>query len=369
MPKGIIVMEWDERTGAQAIAHFPETIDVQQKTLMQVYAAHNYEEASGIVTLMVGPLNLMSYYTGEDSGYYIVLALELEEESDIFEDALIDAGRVILQSIKQGTLDLIISGVYGRIANYPKFDISQLLALLYQSKIKRTILGRMTKEGYISKGEMRLWLEEQFDFSFVDLDSEVISLVKYGLVKEGTVKGFPSEILFLMNALFITRVPASAILSEPVARGMPESLVSPYKETCVEYLKDYKPSEKDNLQVCEVLADPACYEVIKLLRMSVVTKTTLEKLKKKGVTDLDATLKKLMDSNVVLMLRDDAETRYYMLKSDLRITRVFPEFLINVARQAHNERTKSSKVLIEQLRMLKESYLDSLKTTPAKEAV
>jgi hypothetical protein len=55
-----------------------------------------------------------------------------------------------------------------------------------------------------------------------------------------------------------------------------------------------------------------------------------------------------------------------VLKSDILSQRIFPEYLINVGRQSHNEKTKSSKVIAEHLRQLKDAYLESLK--PVKES-
>ncbi|MHA1699190.1 MAG: hypothetical protein ACTSWN_10160 [Promethearchaeota archaeon] len=368
MPKGVIIWEWNERSGAEIISRFPSQVEIDEKTLMQIYSAHEREEKSGIITLMVGPMHILSYYTGEESGYYIGLLLGLDEEGEIYEDAIINAGRVILMSIEQGTLDIILSGIFGRIANYPKLEIQQLYAILYQTDVKRAILNRLEKDGYISKGELNIWLSEKFDFTYIDLESELMSLVKHGLVKQGTVKGFPSEVLYLMNVLFITRIPPVDIIKDGLQRGMPKHLMDKYLDEVREFFTKYVPSEKDNIEICEIIGDLASYEVIKLLRMSVVTKETLEKLKKKGVEDVDATLERLIKANVVIKLPDEKKRlEYYALKSDVLVKRVFPEFLINLARKAHNERTKSSKVLIEHMKLLKEAYLESLKTEKVKE--
>jgi hypothetical protein len=365
--KGIMVMKWNERSGAEIAIKYPESLDISEKTLMQVYAQHGYEETSGVVSLLAGPLNMLSYYTGEENGYYILVVLDADDESQPYEEALIDSSRLILTSIKQKTLPMIISGVFGRIENFPRFEIAQLLALLYQHDIKRAILKRLEKEGHVSKGELQVWLKEQFEQT-TDFNSEFLGLVKYGLVKEGTVKGVTAEFLFLMKLLFISRIPPATIIAEAIARGMPESLAAGYKQECTTFFSTYVPSEADALKLCEVLVDPACYEVIKLLRMSVVTLETLEKLKKKGVTDVMETLRKLAEVNVVAGYKNESDhNRYFALKSDILCQRLFPEYLINVGRQSHNEKTKSSKVIAEHLRQLKDAYLESLK--PVKEGV
>ena len=78
MPVGLVIMKWDERVGTDIIAKYPEEVNITDKTLMQVYSTHEYSGESGMISLMVGSLNIASYYTGAETAYYIMLLLSLD---------------------------------------------------------------------------------------------------------------------------------------------------------------------------------------------------------------------------------------------------------------------------------------------------
>ena len=89
------------------------------------------------------------------------------------------------------------------------------------------------------------------------------------------------------------------------------------------------------------------YEVVKLLRTAIVTKNDLEKLKKKGVEDLDEVLKVLWENQMILVFRDDRNNEYYALLSDFLIELIFPKYLLNVIKQEYDKKSKAENVLIE----------------------
>ena len=47
MTLGLVIMKWDERMGAEAFARYPEEIDLQDKTMMQIYSTHEYTGEAG----------------------------------------------------------------------------------------------------------------------------------------------------------------------------------------------------------------------------------------------------------------------------------------------------------------------------------
>ncbi|GAG69712.1 unnamed protein product, partial [marine sediment metagenome] len=112
------------------------------------------------------------------------------------------------------------------------------------------------------------------------------------------------------------------ILREPVERGLPESLVETYNSEVRTYFQNYRPSEEDNLKLLKILTDPQIYEILKLLRISVVTRNSIEKLRKKGVDDIDGGIKKLLEHNIMHVFQNGDGTEYYALLSDLHISLV-----------------------------------------------
>ena len=89
MPKGLIVMRYDNKNGISIEAKYPnEDLNVTDGTLMNVFSLHEFSEQDGVASLTVGDVNIVTYYTGEDVDYYVVLMLNLSENPEDFEERL-----------------------------------------------------------------------------------------------------------------------------------------------------------------------------------------------------------------------------------------------------------------------------------------
>ena len=363
MPVGLVVMKWDDRVGTEILAKYPEEIVITDKTLMQVYSTHEYSGESGMISLMVGSLNITSYYTGPEKGYYILLLLNIDDDPDTYEGGLVDASRTILQNLEDGTYRQLVPSLFRRLSIYPSLSEEQQLAMTYQDDVKRLIIKRLREEGVVSKSELMIWLKDRYHHGFVDLEGGITELIKRGIVKEASVKGMPSELIFLTKDLLIMRVPATTLFKSPSDKGLPSQLNDDYTSESKKYFKNYRPSEDDNLRILEILIDPQAYEVLRLLRTAIVTKNDLEKLKKKGVEDIDDILKLLWENQMILVFRDDRNNEYYALLSDFLVKLIFPKYLLNVIKSEYEKKSKAEQVLIEYLNVLESTYLD-LKAAP-----
>lgn len=368
MPVGLVIMRWDERVGTQIIAKYPEEVSITDKTLMQVYSTHEYTGEPGMVSLMVGSLNVASYYTGPDTGYYVILLLSLEDEPDLYEGGLSDVSRQILANIDEENLSSLIPSIFQRLSVYPKLNEEQQLAIVYQDEIKRLILNRLREEGVITKSELMVWLKDRYKQGFVDLDAIVISLIKNDLIKEASVKGMPSELVFLTHDLLITRIPPVKLINDPTARGLPENLADGYVVEAKKFFQEYKPSDNDNLALIEVMLDPQVYETLRLLRQAIVTRNDLEKLKKKGVDDVDYVLKKLWEVRMIQVVQDEGGNEYFALLSDIYIEKFFPKYLLNIIKEQYNTKSKSNLVLVEYLNVLEDAFLEKTEAIKKEEA-
>ncbi len=358
MPVGLIVMKWDERVGTEILAKYPEEIIITDKTLMQVYSTHEYSGESGMISLMVGSLNIASYYTGPDKGYYILLLLNIDDDPDAYEGGLIDASRTILQNLDEDAYRQLVPSLFRRISVYPTLNEEQQLAITYQDEVKRLIIKRLREEGVVSKSELVIWLKDRYKQGFVDLEGIIIELIKRDIVKEASVKGMPSELIFLINDIVTMRIPATQLFKAPSDRGLPSQLSEDYTTETRKFFQNYRPSEEDNLKLLEILINPQSYEVLRLLRTAIVTKNDLEKLKKKGVEDIDDILKLLWENQMIQVFRDDRNNEYYALLSDFHINLVFPKYLLNVIKSEYDKKSKAEQVLIEYLNVLENTYLD-----------
>jgi len=363
MPVGLVVMKWDERVGTEILAKYPEEIIVTDKTLMQVYSTHEYSGESGMISLMVGSLNIASYYTGPEKGYYILLLLNLDDDPDSYEGGLIDVSRIILQNLEDEAYTKLIPSLFQRLSVYPTLNNEQRLAITYQDEIKRMIINRLRDEGVVSKSELMVWLKDKYRQGFVDLEGVLIELIKRELIKEASVKGMPSELIFLIHDLLMLRVPPVQLLKDPADRGLPAKLAEDYRMEVKKFFQSYHPSEQDNLRVIDIIINPQVYETLRLLRTAIVTKNDLEKLKKKGVEDVDEVLKMLWECQMIQVFQDEMNNEYYALLSDFHLDLIFPKYLLNVIKSEYDRKSKAEQVLVEYLNVLEDTYL-SIKSAP-----
>jgi hypothetical protein len=367
MPVGIVLMKWDERVGTEILAKYPEEITVTDKTLMQVYSTHEYSGESGMISLMVGSLNIASYYTGPEKGYYILLLLNIDDDPDAYEGGLADTSRIILQNLEDDAYLQLIPSLFRRLSVYPTLNSEQRLAMTYQDEIKRMIVNRLREEGVVSKSELMVWLKDRYKQGFVDLEGVLIELIKREIIKEASVKGMPSELIFLTNDIIMMRIPPVQLLKDPADRGLPSQLVGDYRTETKKFFQNYRPSENDNLTIIDVLINPQVYETLRLLRTAIVTRNDLEKLKKKGVDDIDEVLKMLWESQMIQVFQDDRNNEYYALLSDFYVDLIFPKYLINIIKQEYEKKSKADQVLIEYLNVLENAYVNLKAAAKSKE--
>ena len=358
MPVGLLVMKWDDRVGTEIIAKYPEEINVTDRTLMQIYSSHEYSGEPGMISLMVGPLNIVSYYAGQDKRFYVILLLNLDDDPDSYEGGLSDISRIVLQNTENKAFVPMIPSLFQRISIYPSLNQEQQLAITFQDQIKRMIIERLRDEGVVSKSELIIWLKDQYRHGFVDIDALLVDLIKIDVIKESSVKGMPSELIFLISDLLVTRKPPADLLKNPAEKGLPENLIDDYKNAVKNYFRTYKPTEEDNLKLIEILIDPQIYETIRLLRTTIATKNVLQKLKKKGVEDVDGTLKTLWENQLIQVFQGPGGVEYYGLLSDFYIATVFPKYILETIIKEYEVKSKADRVLVEYLNVLESAYYD-----------
>ena len=357
MPIGLVLMRWDIKVSTEILAKYPEELIISDETLMQIYAAHEYTGEPGMISLLVGPLNIASYYTGREKPLYIILLLNLDEDADAFEGGLSDISRVIFQNFEDNAYLDMIPFLFQRLSTYPNLNEEQSLAITYLDSVNRLIINRLREEGVITKSELKIWLKDKYREGFFDVDAILMELIKKEIIKETSVKGMPSELIFLINDLFMIRRPPIKLLKNPIERGLPERFVEEYDVAIRNFYQKYRPTDEDNIKILDdVIADPQIYEILKLLRISIVTKNVLEKLRKKGVDDIDGGLKKLWDNQMIHVFQDTKGNEYYALLSDFYTSLIYPKYMLNIIIQQYGVKSKSEAVLIEYLNVLDDNY-------------
>ena len=166
-------------------------------------------------------MNLVSYYTGPDIGVYLILALTMDEDPDVFEDGLSDATRLIVQNLDNDAYKPLIPSIFQRLSVFPKLTEELKTAMLYTDSARRMVIRRLQEEGLILKSEISVWLKDQYREGFADVEGLIQSLIKDSIVKTRSVKGSPSEVLYLVNDIIVTRVPPNELIQGSVNRGLP----------------------------------------------------------------------------------------------------------------------------------------------------
>ncbi|MFX1554586.1 MAG: hypothetical protein ACFFBV_11725, partial [Promethearchaeota archaeon] len=357
-PLGLVLMKWDEKIGTNIIAKYPEDLKITTKSLMQVYSTHEYSGEQGVITLITESLNIISYYTGPESGYYLLLLLNLDDDPDVYEAGMADNVRIILENLKDESYLQLIPSLFQRLSVYPSLSEEEILISHYQNGIKRTIINILREEGVISKSELDIWLKDKFIGGFFDIDAILMDLIKMEIIKVASIKGLPSELIFLIKDLYMLRIPPIKLLDNLVNRGLPSQFAKEYLNNIKEFFQDYHPTEEDNLKIINALINPQVFETLRLLRTAIVTRQDLEKLRKKGVDDIYGVLKLLWDNKMIKVFHDDKDNEYYALLSDFYIDFIFPKYLLKAVKTAYEQKSKVNKVLVEYLKILEITYLD-----------
>jgi hypothetical protein len=355
-PLGLMLMKWDERIGAELLAKYPEDVNVSDKTLMQIYGTHEYSGEKGLTTLLRGNLNVLSYYTGPETGYYIVLILSEEDDPDMYEGAMANVAQVILQNLEDDVYLEMIPSFFQSLSVYPSLSYEQNLVYYYQDSIKQMIINILRDYGVITKSELIIWVRDRELEGIIDLEAILAELIKIELIKVASVKGIPSELIYLTKDIFMLRVPPDKLFKDPVSYGLPSQFAKSYQEEVQNYFKEYQPTEEDTLKLLDSLIDPEVYETVRLLRTAIVTMKDFEKLKNKGVSDIYSVLRKLWDTNMIRVFKDENGVEYYTLLTDFHVNLIFPKYLLNVIKVLSDQKSKTDKVLIQYLNILEEAY-------------
>jgi hypothetical protein len=137
MPKGIVVIKWDDRVGPVILAKHPQKIGFDMDLAMKVYTTHFAGSSPPFSILDIGDWHIASYYLPKDK-YLFALVLDADERGDKYEDKLFAvAGKSKkLMKKKKGITDdlptlyaeLLTAGVtFKRTELYQKPEVKKLL--------------------------------------------------------------------------------------------------------------------------------------------------------------------------------------------------------------------------------------------------
>jgi hypothetical protein len=133
-------MKWDARAGADIIVQYPSDFQLNPKIMMQIYSLHETLGKVGTATLNSEIGNFFSYYAGSELGKYLILVLQPDDDSVMYEDALVGlAPEYVRLQTKEEEIEKI-SLLYDRLYACPIYGLTQKLALILHNALDNKIL-------------------------------------------------------------------------------------------------------------------------------------------------------------------------------------------------------------------------------------
>ncbi len=118
MPDGIILMKWDERSATEILFKYPhdKSLEISNKTLLHLLNLHGFSKKPGLSTLTVNMINLITYYSGLESGLFVILVLNMLENPEEYEGRFKRVAQCILDKVDDENYKEVIPPLYNRIA-------------------------------------------------------------------------------------------------------------------------------------------------------------------------------------------------------------------------------------------------------------
>ena len=121
MPDGLIFMKYDERSGMEIKAKYPEEkLKISNKTLMHILNLHEFSEQAGTVSLTLDNVNFVTYYTGSNKDYFFILMLNILEDPEDYEEILEEVSQSILKNLKNEKYLEILPSLFKKILDFKK---------------------------------------------------------------------------------------------------------------------------------------------------------------------------------------------------------------------------------------------------------
>jgi len=112
LPKGIIIIQWDDEIGAKLIAKYPSSLKINKKTLLNIYTNHRLNNIKpGFASLSLPDTKIISFFSGMGKEFivasnYIIAFLLLRNEKPLsFKELLKKTSADILAHLEEKTFE------------------------------------------------------------------------------------------------------------------------------------------------------------------------------------------------------------------------------------------------------------------------
>jgi len=373
MPHGYVITEWTEDQGLIVKLSHPEDLEIDLDDMMRIFYAHITgagEAGNVLVRLEKARSNVSSYFTGMESDMPVMinLMLELGEDPEMFGEALLqEVNRDVLDYLKYMSTNVSESyEIVKRLHLYLKNTLilldrlknlskEQRLAQIYISEKARTILEAL-QERALSRRELQGIIEEKLQKIITNLEYILDPFVKTGLIMQDWVEGDTDITLFLLTDFAVFRTPAIKLVDDAKKNLPTPKLATEYLKEVSEFFTNYKPNLEDNLKIASTIMNPDNYDYITLFRERAYPLNKIPKGPGESLDQIGTFLKAMEDNQILKIIKDEKDTAWIFLLTDVIAHTFYPEYLIEKIRKDSMEGKIKKNVAIKHLEFLEQVY-------------
>lgn len=388
MTTGILVGQWDDAVGLKVHAEYPngfrKSNNIQDSQLLNIFNERIVHDVSGFAVYDQETRQIATYYTplvtnddlDEDeegerkeklAGHGIVfLFLDKEKKIDAIKEQFIEFSIFILKLINNNDFPELFFNIIDNFSFLEPLTDEQRVAALYNSEARGFILQKLA-ERPCSRGELEVWLKEEYNIAAMDLQGLLVPFVKMGLIKQSyeAPRGKKRKELyyFLVKDVYLFRIPPKKII-DAMKRGKIEHLDNGYYEEVRDFFSEYEltPGEINKLGI--LLAIPNLYKIVTLLREEVyeMDDFRIDFLEQFNYMPSNfAYLLKLLEKSDIVKIYKKSGTgkKILVLKSDIQYQFFFPEYLVDNIRKAWRDNVIDKGIALKHLTLLRDEYLEN----------
>jgi len=294
--------------------------------------------------------------------------MELGEDPEIFGEAVLsDINQNIifyLKSMTQNPANRL--DITSELTEYLKNSLTylerlknltkeQVMAQIYNSEKGRLILEILQERPYTKK-DLHSLLEEKTGKFIPNIDILLSHFVKTDLVRQDWIEGDSDISLFLLSDFIIVRTPVSKLLEE-AKQGLPNPyLAQKYLELATGYFSYYKPTKADNLKIASHMINPDIFDYIILFRERSYPINKVPRGPGQTFDQIRTFLASLEADHIVKLIKDESDTEWIFLLTDIAALKFYPEYLIENIRKSVSENILNKESAVKHLELLENSY-------------
>jgi predicted transcriptional regulator len=367
MPKGLAVVRWDDRIGTVVDASYPKELkEITPDVTMKIYGTHTLGKdipSPDFLVAKIENLNLASFYGGLSVQHFVVLLLEPDEKSELYEDPLMEISFRIFENLEGKKYRGELEELFEYLQRYAMMSDEQKLALFLSDPNRYAIIDRLVIDGSVTKTELEEYVKKKTGRA-MEIDVSLAQLVKFGMVQTEWVEGLASECAFLTRDVFPMRVPSKTTIEKARKDSIPEGISTKYLSGVGKFFRDYAAKVTGSLEwisqdaplVLWAIKDLTVSDVIAALRNGPVEIEKLPKLIKAPEKEVNKALSQLVNAEFVVKIKDKKGSKYALLKTEPRINSTFPDYIINTVIENYNNGLVPAAQVTRYLNILKENY-------------